>query len=309
MERAAGSDNFDLVVRDEAGKRKIVDVAGLRAANNGSPHAINFFLASPDGSKVAAGISQGGSEAASIFVYDAITGKQIAGPLDRADPGFIAWNEQSSKLYITQLSKPAAGEDESAKYRNLTVLSWDLKSEPIAMLGSTVSHGPAFLPDEAPALTIWTGAPMAMAVSYHGMQTELALWLTPTSQVDDAKAKWRPFVTREDQVTAADARGDTIYLLSHKSAPTFQVLGVKAGEPLTAAKVLVPTGSERVIDSIHAASDALYVRARRGVYSLLLRVPNEARKLKRSRFLSKASSAQCSLTRASQVSRSRSRAS
>ena len=64
-ERAPGSDNFDLVVSDKAGKRKIVDVAALRASRGGSPHAINYFFASPDGSKVAVGISQGGSEAAS----------------------------------------------------------------------------------------------------------------------------------------------------------------------------------------------------------------------------------------------------
>lgn len=273
MERTPGADDFDLVVRDKTGKRKIVDVAALRAANTGMPYAINYFFASHDGSKVAAGISQGGSEAASIFVYDAATGRRIAGPLDRADPGFVAWSEDASRLYFTRLKKLAAGEEAIEKYRNPTLVSWDLKSEPVALLGSTVVHGPSFHPDEAPALTIWPGAPMAMAISYNGVQSELALWLAPASQVNDPKVKWIPFVTRRDEVTATDSRGDTIFLLSHKNAPTFQVLSVKAGEPLAVAKVLVPAKSERVIDAIHAASDALYVRARRGVYSLLLRVP------------------------------------
>ena len=57
-ERAPGSDNFDLMVSDGAGIRKIVDVAALRAANGGKPFAINYFLASPDGNKVAVGISE-----------------------------------------------------------------------------------------------------------------------------------------------------------------------------------------------------------------------------------------------------------
>ena len=131
-ERTPGSDNFDLVVRDKAGKRKIVDVAALRASNGGTPHAINYFLASPDGSKVAAGISQGGSEAASIFVYDTATGKQIAGPLDRADPGFATWSDDSSTLYFARLKKLAPGEADIEKYRNPTLVSWDLKSEPVA---------------------------------------------------------------------------------------------------------------------------------------------------------------------------------
>src|ERR1700688_1436377 len=38
-ERAPGSDNFDLLVRDDKGTRKIVDVAALRAARGGKPYA------------------------------------------------------------------------------------------------------------------------------------------------------------------------------------------------------------------------------------------------------------------------------
>src|SRR5688572_26342114 len=278
-ERVPGSDNFDLVVSDQAGKRKIVDVAALSASNGGTPHAINYFLASPDGSKVAAGISQGGSEAASIFVYDTATGKQIAGPLDRADPGFTTWSNDSSTLYFARLKKLAPGEADIEKYRNPTFVSWDLKSEPVAVLGSTVGHGPSFLPDELPTLNISPGAPMAMAVSINGVQNELALWLAPVSQVNDPNVKWTPFVTRADDVTAADAAGDNIYLLSHKNAPTFQVLSVKAGRALATASVLVPAEKDRVLDSLYAASDALYVLARQGAYSLLLRVPYAAGKI------------------------------
>jgi prolyl oligopeptidase len=278
-ERTPGSDNFDLVVSDKAGKRKIIDVAALRAANGGKPYAINYFLASPDGSKVAAGISQGGSEAASIFVYDAATGKQLAGPLDRADFGATSWSNDSNTLYFVRLKKLAPGEADVEKYRDATLVSWDLKSEPVGVLGSTVGRGPSFLPDETPVLSISPAAPMAIAVSINGVQNEQALWLAPASQVNDPNVKWQPFVSRTDDVIAATAAGDTIYLLSHKNAPTFQVLSVKAGEPLAAAKVLVPAEKARVIDSIHAASDALYVLARHGAYSLLLRVPYASAKV------------------------------
>src|SRR5882724_2055504 len=278
-ERTPGSDNFDLVVCDKAGKRKIVDVAGLRASNGGKPYAINYFLASPDGSKVAAGISQGGSEAASIFVYDTATGKQIAGPLDRADFGATSWSNDSNTLYFVRLKKLAPGEADIEKYRDAAIVSWDLHSEPVAILGSTVGHGPAFLPDETPTLGISPGVPMAMAVSINGVQNEQALWFAPVSQVNDPNVQWTPFVTRADGVTAEDAAGDTIYLLSHKDAPTFQVLSVKAGQPLSAARILVPAEKDRVIDSIHAASDALYVLARHGAYSLLLRVQYSSRKI------------------------------
>src|SRR6185437_12819621 len=54
--RAPGSDNFDLMVSDAKGTRKIIDIAALRARNGNTPYAINYFTASPDGTKVAAGI-------------------------------------------------------------------------------------------------------------------------------------------------------------------------------------------------------------------------------------------------------------
>jgi prolyl oligopeptidase len=68
-------------------------------------------------------------------------------------------------------------------------------------------------------------------------------------------------------------RGMDIFVLSHKDAPTFKVLSIRAGQALASASVLVPSQADRVIEGIHAASDALYVLARHGAYSQLLRIP------------------------------------
>src|SRR5690242_1122999 len=57
-ERAPGSDDYDLMVRDSHGARDMVNIGALRKQHGGTPYAINWFLASPDGSKVAVGISQ-----------------------------------------------------------------------------------------------------------------------------------------------------------------------------------------------------------------------------------------------------------
>jgi prolyl oligopeptidase len=273
-ERAPGGDVFDLVVSDDAGKRKIIDLEALRASTGGAPWAIDYFVVSPDGSRVAAGLSQGGSEASSVFVYDTATGKPMAGPLDRADPGFAAWSPDSQRLYVTRLKQLAVGEDASEKYRNTTVDSWSMKSEPIRILGSTAGRGPSLSPDETPVLDIWPTSSLAIASSLNGTQSELALWTAPVSRLNDEKLAWKPLAARTDDITAVKAAGDTLYLLSHKDAPTFQVLAVKAGQPLSAAKVLVPAQENRVIESIHVASDALYVLARHRAYSVLLRLPH-----------------------------------
>jgi prolyl oligopeptidase len=272
-ERAPGSDNFDLVVRDAKGTRKIVDVAALRAANGGKPFAINYFLASPNGALVAVGVSEGGSEDASLTVYDAASGAKVAGPLDRAQFGANSWSDDSKTIYFNRLQKLAPGAAETGKYKNSSAMAWDLKSEPVAILGASVGHGPALKPEEFPIVFYNPGTPLAAAVSINGVQNEIAAWTTPIASIADPKAVWTPLVTRDDGVTSAETRGDEIFLLSHKDAPTFKVLALKAGQSLAQATTLVAAEPDRVIEAIHAASDALYVMTRKGAYSELLRIP------------------------------------
>jgi prolyl oligopeptidase len=272
-ERTPGSDNFDLIVSDSGGTRKIVDMAALRAANGGKPFAINYFLASPDGGKVAVGVSEGGSEDAALTVYDAASGTKIAGPVDRAEFGATSWSDDSQILYFIRLKKLAANDPPTDKYKDSTADAWNLASEPVPILGSIVGHGPAFKPAETPAIVMSVGAPVAAALSINGVQNELAMWLAPATSVNDPKVTWKEFITRDDDITATDMRGSEIFLLSHKDAPTFKVLSVQAGQPLSSGAVLVPALPDRVIEGIHVGSDALYVVARHGAYSQLLRVP------------------------------------
>jgi prolyl oligopeptidase len=276
-ERTPGSDNFDLMVSDAAGKRKIIDVAALRAANGGKPFAINYFLASPDGAKVAVGISEGGSEDAALTVYDAASGAKIAGPIDRARFGATAWSDDSKTLYFIRLQKLAAGAAPTDTYKNVTADKWDLKSEPVAVLGAGIEGGPKLKPEEFPVVQLFFGSPVAAAISINGVQNEIAAWLTGTAEVGETRSKWTPFITRDDGVTGMDMHGDDIFLLSHKDAPTFKVLTVKAGQPLSAATTLLPAQPDRVIEAVHAAADGLYVLARHGAYSQLLRVPSGSR--------------------------------
>jgi len=272
-ERTPGSDNFDLMVRDAKGVRKIVDVAALRAQHGGTPYAINYVLASPDGSKVAAGISAGGSEEADLYVYDAKTGALLAGPLDRAQFGPTAWSEDSKTLYLIRMKKLGPNDPGTEKYRDATLQMWTLKGEPVALYGSIAGHGPKFTADETPVLGIYPGSKTALLGSQNGVQNEIKLWEAPATKAADPATVWAPLVDRDDGVTGLDVRGDEIFLLSHKDAPTFKVLRVKAGAALASAETLVLAEPGRVIENIHAASDGLYVMAREGVYSHLLRIP------------------------------------
>ena len=269
--RAPGSDNYDLLVKEGSGAaRTVVDVGALRAAHGGTPYAINYFQASPDGSKVAAGISEGGSENASLSVYDVASGHVVAGPLSRAEFGAVSWTEDSRTVFLNRLADTKVLAE---KYLNSIAAVWNLKDEPVALLGATVGHGPHIESQQAPAIGIWSGASHAGAVIFNGVQNEWQVWLAPVAEAANPAAPWRQLTTYADGITWAELAGDRIFLLSHQDAPTFKVLALNAGQSLTQATTILAARPDRVIEWIRAASDGLYVASRAGVYSHLLRIP------------------------------------
>jgi prolyl oligopeptidase len=273
-ERAPGSDNFDLMVREPDGTaRKIVDVAALRAAHGGTPYAINYIAPSPDGTKVAVGISSGGSENANLFVYDAASGAQIAGPVDRARFGVTSWSNDSRTIYFLRLKLLTPGEPATDEEQYVTNYAWTPGGDPTPLWGPAAGRGPTMAPTEFPFLAIQPTTPLAMLVLKNGVQNEVRMFTAPVGEAGEPGAHWTPFVATADGVTSGDTRGDDVFLLSHKDAPTFQVLSLKAGQPLSAARVLVAARPDRIIEGVHAAADALYVVTSDGVYSHLLRIP------------------------------------
>jgi prolyl oligopeptidase len=275
-QRSSGSDNFDLMVREADGKtRKLVDVSAIRAANGGEPFAINYFTPSNDGNKIAVGISEGGSEDASLWIYDVATGSRIAGPVPNAQFGIIGWTPDDRHLFTTLMQGVKPGRPETDKYLNSKAYVWDLKGAPVPILGVGISPAVPFKPEEIPGVFTVPDAPLALAVNVNGVQNEMAIWTAPVTAAGSADAPWKPFVKRDDDVTNIAVAGNRIFLLSHKDAPTFKVLALNAGEPIGAAKEVIAARPDRVIEGIAAASDGLYVRARRGVYSELLKIPLE----------------------------------
>ena len=103
------------------------------------------------------------------------------------------------------------------------------------LLSNAVVFGVAMV--RVNAFELAPGGTMAAAVNENGVQNELEIWLAPVEQIADPQPAWKPFVTRTDEVTSIHMRGDEIFLLSHKDAPTFKVLTVKAGDV-----VVVPAG-------------------------------------------------------------------
>lgn len=273
LERKPGADVYDLVVREPSGaKRTLIDTAALIKAAHGEPQAIDYYQTSRDGTRVAVGVSAGGSENSSLTVLDVASGRTVAGPISRAQFGAPSWLDDGSGLFFLRMQELQAGAKPSDKYLNSSASFWDLKNPPLAIAGAASGHGPVKDPVNFPVVLVVAGSGNAVLFAINGVQNEVEAWTGSASQARTGEASWQKLVTTADAVTAIEANARTVYLLTHKDAPTFKVLAVPFGGTLAAARTVIAARPGRVIESIHLAADALYVVAREGLSGKVLRL-------------------------------------
>ena len=103
------------------------------------------------------------------------------------------------------------------------------------------------------------------------MQNELTIYAT-NGAVSTADVSWKPVASTADGVTGYDVKGSTIYVLTHKAAPTFKVVATSLDAPnLAAAKTVVAAGTP-IVEQIGVADDGLYVLARDGGFGQITRI-------------------------------------
>jgi prolyl oligopeptidase len=272
LERAPGSDVFNLMVREEGNSnRALVDVAALLAAT-GKPHAINYFEPSDDGKHVAVGVSVGGNENADLTVLDVTTGQRIAGPVPNArfaNPQFGS----KGGLAFTLSQELRPGQPKTDTFLNRQAVVWDMKGSPVPITGGSVITAPKIRPDESPYVVLTPGSRTAVMLVAEGVKNEVDLYVAPEVNAAARTAKWRKVADRREGVTDFTVSGERIYLLSNSGAPTFRVLSMPVSGSVATAKEILPARADRVLQYVGAASDGLYVAAREGVYGKLLRIP------------------------------------
>ena len=208
--------------------------------------AIDWFVPSPDGSKVAVSISKNGSEDGTLHVYDAMTGKEVETPIDRVQfptaGGSLAWTADGKGYWYTRY--PDHSQPESEWHFNQSTYLHTIGSDPAKdtlvlsekdgiprtaeIFLSNAEHGPAAL----------------ASVQWGDGGQWLHFVLTP-----DGKAK--KIAEYEDRVIggAVIAKDGTVYGVSRKDAPMGKV--VKLAAPYTggfaSAQTIVPARTDGAI--------------------------------------------------------------
>ncbi len=242
----------------------------------GQPHAINWYMPSADGARLAYGLSAQGSEAAVLHLLDTRSGKPIGRPITRAEFGGVDWSPDGTQLVVNRLRAPRGGAMATDKYQHSQV--WLLRAgRPIAeakQVFGTATRGVDIRPGEIPLVSFTHDGKWALGQVINGTQREMGLFIAPQAGVLAGKPAWKRVLKPSDEVTGVTYFDDTLYLVSHHGAPRSQVLAMRLDAPdLGKAEVLMPA-SERVVVNVVAAADAVYIEARDGNIKRLYKRPH-----------------------------------
>ena len=257
-----------LYVRRRSGgaERILVDPDRLAAANSGKHYTINYFTPSIDGSYVAYGISEGGSENAVIHVVS-VTGRQLPDSIDRSlFVGVTSWLPDGKSFYYVRFPELKPGEPETMKETRavnyLHVLGRDPSKDP-AVFGYDVNPSVHFELTDFPIVQYSEATHRTYGVIVHGVKNEFDAYLA-TSPAMSPGTSWKQIANTGDDVTSITDAGETIYFLTHKDASTFKVVASTFASPdINSGHVVIPASKE-VIESLSPASDGLYVQSREG---------------------------------------------
>ncbi len=272
-----------LYVRPASGAPERVLIDPSKLSSDKKQHfTVDYFAPSLDGTYVAYGISEGGSEESVLHVIETASGRVLPDTISRARDGVSSWRPDNASFYYLRENKLAPGEPATNKEQKVRTYLHVLGADPetdVAVGGFGVS----------PLITM---APTAFASGRDHAGLDLTRWLivqnadvqnegmtvyaAPADDYGDEQAasrSWKKIVDVADAVTAVDLRGSTIYLLSHKNTSNYKVLAMSlAGGDIASAKTVVAP-SRAVIEQIAVAADGLYVRSRIGGFGQISRLP------------------------------------
>src|SRR6266404_577504 len=220
--------------------------------------AIDWFVPSLDGKRVAVSLSKGGSEDGTLHFYETATGKALPDTIAHVQyptaGGSAAWNADGTGIYYTRF--PRKGERPDADLNFYQQVYFHRLGT--ADTDDTYSIGKDFPRIAEIVLQASRDGKYILATVANGDGGDFAHYLLGPS--GSALGGWKQITRFSDQIKAARlGRDNALYLLSRAGAPRGKILRLPLDTPeLKSAVEIVPTG-EAVIEQIVPTSDALYV--------------------------------------------------
>jgi prolyl oligopeptidase len=199
-----------------------------------------------------------GSEPETVTrLYTVATGEALPDILERSDFGTTGWRADGKALYYLRFQDLAAGAPPTALYQNVRTYAHILgtpQSADRAVFGSGLSPEVTISENEFAAAIVDPSSNYVIGLIINGVQNEKRLYVTPKAAFDRGKPHWVKVADASDDVTDVSARGDDLYLVTHKNAPRFAIIKTSAAHPDIASATVVVPPSSRVVDSSKTAS-------------------------------------------------------
>jgi prolyl oligopeptidase len=243
----------------------------------GEHQTIDFWVPSYDGKYVAFGVSPNGSEEDVTRVVRVSDGKMLSEAITRTRFGITGWDVDNKAFFYNRLPKlppnapPVETQLRPIVYRHVLGTN-SSKDKPI--FGINVNRGIPMAPTDIGEVTETPGSRYVVAFISHGVLNELTAYIETIDQLKSGRPAWRKIFDVTDDVTGAAAQGDILYLLTHKNAPNFKIVALDMAHPtlLSRDKLVVPTTSHGVVETLSTSRDGLYVQARDGGIGQVFRV-------------------------------------
>lgn len=259
----AGADNAKLYVRDpvEGKERLLVDPEPFTKDN--VHFSIDYFQPSLDGKLVIYGISPGGSEDSVLHVIETDTGRILPESIDRTRFGIVGWLPGNQSFFYNRLQKLTPDMPRTAFEQRSRVyvheLGQDVEKDRF-VFGYDYSPDVKVNENDISFMVYTPLSPYVFAGLAHGTQNEVTLYYAPLEKFNQPKIEWKMLVDVDQAVTRFDARGDELYLVTHRHSPRYEVVKTSLKNPnLAQAQTMVPA-SDVVIEEADVAADAIYIR-------------------------------------------------
>ncbi|NYE59129.1 prolyl oligopeptidase [Duganella sp. 1224] len=274
QQRPAGSNNFKLFVREGGKDRVLVDPTKFDTKT--SHTSLDWWHASPDGSKLVYGLSKDGSEDSVLHIMDVRSGTVLKERIINTQGAEPSWLADSSGFFYNQLTgavnTPERFLDSQVRFHKVGT---DAGKDPILMkrgLDAKVQYEKI----QAPYIFTSSHSHYALLV-LADVRKERRVYIAPLKDAQTGKAAWQPVADFADEVIDIDLHGDDLYLLSTKDHPRGRVLKTSAKSPALASAQEVVAESELVLQGTARAKDGLYIRAMDGGIGKLLRLGTDGK--------------------------------
>ena len=249
--REGEQDQPVLLVRDGLGgkDRVLVDPNAMSADKTTS---LDWYSPSHDGSLVAYGTSEGGSEESTLRVRDVASGKDLPDTITRARYSSVCWLADNKRFFYARFPAPGSVPEGEEKYHRKLydhVLGRDPEKDPMVF-------GKDQPMTDFPSCT---GSPNGrwLVVRVHQGWSKSSLWLADTSA---AKLAFSRITDDKEHVYDPLALDDVIYVKTNEGAARYAIWAVDPKRPERASwKKIVGEHKSDVIGGFDAVGGQLFV--------------------------------------------------